>query len=68
MADDAIRVGGLLPCCINSLWEREKAGSEGEVARCRTCEVPAQFRGGAWEWASDLPLRQDQPQNPASHL
>jgi hypothetical protein len=49
----AIRMGGLMRCCIASLEDAPPHPAEGVSFRCKYCtdEYGMVFRDGAWEWA-----------------
>jgi hypothetical protein len=58
-ATDKIRIGGLMRCCIETVWNLYPDGpaalaSEGQRLQCRySADDPLHrmsFRAGAWEW------------------
>ena len=46
------RIGGLVRCCIQSLWdtEFEQAPKDGDTVKCNYCPEKMIFHDGAWEW------------------
>jgi len=56
VSKDRFRPGGLTRCCILTIEERKKPGTEGEVGQCTYCRFSMRFRDGAWEWADDIPV------------
>lgn len=55
MSNLRIRMGGLLRCCIDTLYAMHDDGTldaaDEAGARCRWCPGEMRFVDGAWEWA-----------------
>ena len=53
MTDPKIRVGGLMRCGTQSIWDHHAENGpqkEGTIIRCKHCQGPIIFVNGAWEW------------------
>ncbi len=65
MAEHAIRIGGLMRCCIETLNDRARTGEphEGEKIECKYAPRHSAmiYRDGAWEW-----LKEDERNGPNS--
>ncbi len=48
----AIRIGGLMRCCIATIENAEikKAPKEGDIMECQYCSDQMVWKDGAWEW------------------
>jgi hypothetical protein len=53
MRDSGIRTGGLMRCCIASIWDDTRTDQEGMPGKCKYCEAPLLYKDGAWEWAPE---------------
>ena len=61
MKEYGVKHGGLLRCCLQTLDDAmvaaEQPPQEGDRLRCAYCkdEAGMVFKGGAWQWAQELP-------------
>lgn len=53
MSEHLLRQGGVMRCCVATLWLRmleERPPEEGEKLPCKWCSSGLIYRDGAWEW------------------
>jgi uncharacterized protein (DUF1810 family) len=46
----ALRIGGVMRCCVETLNTTQVREVAGEVLKCKYCSSSLIFRDGAWEW------------------
>ena len=59
-ACDAIRPGGLMRCCIDTIHAKSpEYPQEGDFLDCDWCSDSVQWKNGAWEWIGARPIPQE---------
>jgi hypothetical protein len=65
-ANDKVRIGGLMRCCMATISEycadpSSPAGKEGDTLPCKWCRTVMRHDGLAWEWHAVVPATVESP-------